>query len=281
MSRVDENREAQRAAEQRRLEEQNRVKQQAQSDQFKKVVEQKQAGVQQAQGKQSALQQGKAKVQGQAGAQGQARASASTALLARQGIQSRGFSETLHKRGEVSSEKARVESKDRRDDLDQRDARSLDRNQQLDREDRRGAHDPLGAIAGDEQPDKGTGGEGGGAMDMGGQQQPGFIAQPQSAQAAAPGAGAPRLPPEVIQKLVERVFAGVTPEGLCQFTIELRGDVLGGARLDVTGKDGKISCTFHTSDANVGRLVKASEGALARAFAHKGLSLERLDVVNR
>jgi hypothetical protein len=278
MSRVDENRDAQRAAEQRRLDEQNRVKQQAQSDQFKKVVEQKQAGAQQAQLKQSAQQQGKGKASGQAAAQG--KSSASTALLARQGIQSRTFSETLHKRGEASSEKARVDSKGRRDDLDQKDVKALDR-KETEREERREAHDPLGAVAGDEQREQGTGGEGAGGMDMGGQQQPGFIAQPQAAQQAAPGAGAPRLPPEVLQRLVERVFAGVTPEGLSQFTIELKGDVLGGARLDVTGKDGKISCTFHTSDQNVGRLLKASEGALSRDFAQKGLSLERLDVVNR
>lgn len=277
MSRVDENRDAQRAAEQRRLEEQNRVKQQAQSAEFKKVVEQKQAGAQTAQLKQSAQQQAKGKAQGQTAAQ--TKSSASTALLARQGIQSRSFSETLHKRGEVASEKARVDSKVRRDDLDQRDTEAKGR-KETDRAERREAHDPLGAIAGDEQPEQGASGDGGG-MDMGGQQQPGFIAQPQAAEQAAPGSGAPRLPPEVLQRLVERVFAGVTPEGLSQFTIELKGDVLGGARLDVTGKDGKISCTFHTSDPNVGRLLKASEGALARAFAHKGLSLERLDVVNR
>jgi len=280
MSRVDENRDAQRAAEQRRLEEQNRVKQQAQNDQFKKVVEQKQAGAQQAQLKQTAQQQGKGKAQGQTAAQGQPKSSASTALLARQGIQSRSFADTLHKRGEVASEKARVDSKGRRDDLDQRDAKVTDR-KEADRAERREAHDPLGAIAGDEQREQGASGDGAGGMDMGGQQQPGFIAQPQAAESAAPGAAGPRMPPEVLQRLVERVFAGVTPEGLSQFTIELKDDVLGGARLDVTGKDGKISCTFHTSDPNVGRLLKASEGALARAFAHKGLSLERLDVVNR
>lgn len=278
MSRVDENREAQRAAEQRRLDEQNRLKQQAQSDQFKKVVEQQQAGAQQTQQKQAALQQGKGRSQGQAATLGQAKASASTALLARQGIQSHSYAASLLKRGEVASEKTRVEAKVRRDDLDRSDARAVDR-KETEREERREVHDPLGAIATDERREQGAG-DGGGAMDMGGQHQPGFVDVAPAAH-AAPGAGAPRLPPEVLQKLVERVFAGVTPEGLSQFTIELRGDVLGGARLDVTGKDGKISCTFHTSDTNVGRLLKASEGPLARALAQKGLSLERLDVVNR
>ena len=94
----------------------------------------------------------------------------------------------------------------------------------------------------------------------------------------AMGAQGPRIPPEVIQQLVNRVFAGVNAEGLSQFTVEFKSDVLNGARLDVVAKDGKISCTFHTSDKNVRNLLKASEGQLARAFAQKGLTLDRLAV---
>ncbi len=277
MTRVDENREAQRVAEQRRLEEQQKAKQREASAGFQKVVAQKQAGAREAQRQQTG-----ARARGEQQAEKQAKGSASAALLARHGIQSRNLAESLHRQGERSVERAGVESRGRREEVSEKEARREDRRDRVEREER-GTHDPLAAIAGDEGREKGAGGgEGGAGMDMGGQRQPGMAAvAPPAAEGQAPAAHAPRMPPEVVQRLVERVFAGVTPDGLSQFTIELKGDVLGGARLDVTGKDGKISCTFHTDDRNVGRLLKASEGALARAFAQKGLTLDRLEVVER
>ena len=54
--------------------------------------------------------------------------------------------------------------------------------------------------------------------------------------------------------------------------------MLAGSRLTISARDGKIFARFQTEDTNVGRLLKASEGELARAFGRKGLRLERLEV---
>jgi hypothetical protein len=280
MTRVEEDREAQRVAEQRRIEDLNRAKLQEASDRFQKVVAQKQQGTRETAAKQTDAK-GKAQTQRQAAARG----SASAALLARRGIQSHNLTAQCQRHGDTAGTKAAVETTSRRAEISEDANQATERHERINREESRASHDPLAAIAGDERRESGAGGgaEGEGAMDRRGQRQPEIIAQPAAtAQSEAPAsARATRLSVELIEQLVNRVFAGVTPEGLSQFTIELNSDVLSGARLDVTGKDGKIACTFHTDDKNVGRLVKASEGALARAFAQKGLSLERLEVVER
>lgn len=110
-------------------------------------------------------------------------------------------------------------------------------------------------------------------------QQTGSLSSLTSAQQAQ-GAGSARLPPEVIQQMVQRVFLGVNKEGLTQFHIELQDHVLAGSSLSVACKDGvKIQAKFFCKDAQIRNLVHASKGELSRAFEKKGLSLERLDVV--
>jgi len=99
-----------------------------------------------------------------------------------------------------------------------------------------------------------------------------------AANASQPAAAAPRLPDAMIAEIVKRVMVGTDAEGISQFHIEFKDDVLGGVRLEVSSSNGKISAKFVTDDVNVGRLLKASEGQLSRAFGHKGLSLARLEV---
>ncbi len=99
--------------------------------------------------------------------------------------------------------------------------------------------------------------------------------------AAAQGANAPQIPEAILQELVKRVMVGVDKSGIGNFVIQLKDDVLGGATLQISAKDGKINAKFTVNDENIARLLKASEGQLARAFGHKGLSLESLEVVSR
>ncbi len=273
MTRVDDNREAQRAAEARRADEANKQKKQGNAEEFRKLVaEQKQAA-----------QQGARKLQAKSGER-----QASNALLARQGIKSRNFSQALQSfgRGQVSKNANNNEA--RRSELNDN---QLDTDERQSKTDRQADNlaDKLAPISRDDGQEGSLSGGGGGSSDhndgfdgSGIGQATGLGETSMAAGAqAAQGAHAPQLPPEVLQQLVNRVFAGVTPEGLSQFTVELRGDVLGGARLDVVAKDGKITCTFHTDDKNTARLLKASEGQLARAFARKGMTLDRLAVEQR
>ena len=99
-----------------------------------------------------------------------------------------------------------------------------------------------------------------------------------SFEAQAAGAPAQMLSPQMLQEIVRRVLVGVNEEGLSEFHIEFADDVLSGARLNLTARDGKITAKFFTPDKNTGRLLKASEGELARLFARKGLSLQQLEV---
>jgi len=279
MSRVDENREAQRVEDQRRLQEQDKTKRQKNSAEFGRMM--------QSQGKPAPGAGTPAKAQSGTKA-------GSAALMARQGIASRNFTQTLHKAGESSVDTTRQEAKARRSEMDDTQLRTDEKQGHIDGDRVQRQGDRLAAIAGDErhehQQEGNLGGGGGGGaasdggagMDFGGGGQPGAglaagtsaVAQAEQAQ----GPQAPQIPSELIRELVNKVYAGVTPEGLSQFTVELKSDVLGGARLDIVAEGGKISCTVHTSDKNTGRLIKASEGALARAFAQKGLTLERLAV---
>jgi hypothetical protein len=215
-------------------------------------------------------------------------AAASSRLLARQGIQANTFQQTLQRQGEHSLGDKQLQTKSRENEsadtkkaVEHKDSEATQ--QRVDKQ-----QDRLAPISRDDRQggNKGESGEGGG-KEMGSQAD-GFgaqgqgVAQTQGAQASGPaqvqGKSGPQLPQAVIQQIVERVMVGVNKEGLSQFRIELKENVLAGSVLTITAKDGKISAHFETRDKNVGRLLKASEGPLARAFAHKGLTLERLEV---
>ena len=279
MTRVEEQREAQRIAEQRRLEDQDKAKQRAASDQFAKVVGQKQEAA-----RQTAAGDAQRRQKGHGQSAAGEKSKAQSALLARQGIQSRNLAKTLHTQGEASGEKVRAGYTARRDDHHETTNKAEEKQVKADNERLVKQQDKLAPISRDDKREQKGGfggkqsGAGEGAMDLGGKAQQAMGTGAPVKSSEAQGSGAPTMPPEVIRELVSRVFAGVTPEGLSQFTIELNPSVLSGARLDVVAKDGKITCTFHTDDKNVGRLLKASEGQLARAFAQKGLTLEQLAV---
>ena len=287
MSRVDENREAQRLADQRRMEQQQKEKSKGDGTEFSRLVS----------GRQENTARTGQKAQAEAGKQAAEQGNASTALLARQGIQANRFASTLQQKGNESVSEGRAQVKGRDDESP--DPRRAAGHRDADAAEGKRVQqqgDKLAAISRDDrQP--GGGGSGGGG-DLGGGKDGGKdggtkdgqlatpaqpVGQAQAAQAAAPAqqaqaAAAPRIPAEVINQIVERVLVGVNKQGLSEFHIELKGNLLAGSSIHITAKDGRISARFDTPDANVRRLVKASEGELARAFERKGLKLERLEV---
>lgn len=257
-----------------------RSKEKAQSDkqEFSRLVEQNR----------QSTQKGKQEQDLQRGHESGQQAAASSRLLARQGIQSNTFQQTLQRQGDHSlgdkqlQTKSRdTESADTKKEVEHKDGEAT--KQRVDKQ-----QDRLAPISRDDRQggNKGGSGEGGG-KEMGSQSD-GFgpagqgVAQAQGAQtsgaAQVQGSAAAQLPQAVIQQIVERVMVGVNQEGLSQFRIEFKDNVLSGSVLTLTAKDGKISAHFETRDVNVKRLLKASEGPLARAFNHKGLTLERLEV---
>ena len=101
---------------------------------------------------------------------------------------------------------------------------------------------------------------------------------PTSTSEAKGSAGGARIPETALRALVKLCQVRVNPKGLTEFSIELRDDVLAGSKMNISADGRRINATFVSDDANVRRLLKASEGDLARAFDNAGLSLENFRV---
>jgi hypothetical protein len=279
MTRIDDEINLQRYDDQARAEKDTEEKRRTEDRSFERLVQQKrQAEQRQVQQKQMQRHAGKS--------------AASQALLARRGIQSQKFQETLQQQADETIDQAKSGIQERTGDLRET-KKSSDKKSEV--EDRRKVDKQEGdklaerydRISRDDPRKNQQGGSMGGDTDSNADKK-GFSAGQSTAAVAGTGASvapeevAPssmlRLPPEVIQKIVERVMVGVNTEGLNEFHIQFHEHVLSGSSLSVTAKDGKITARFTTDDVNVKRLLKASEGELSRVFHQKGLYLDRLEV---
>ncbi len=279
MTRVDEDRETQRAQEQQRQEAAQKERVRKEGQEFSRFVSQSQQKTAQRKGQHE---------QGQRRDASQ-RSAAGEALMARHGIQSRHLTAKLQTQGKDSGEQERVQQGGRevesRDNRRVSDEKSAEGDRRVDTRERQQQNDRLAAISRDDpRGHKGSGGGGDTGGDAGAEGQlagQGHVMQPARAlpTAEAKGAAGARLPQHVLDELVKRVLVGVNAQGISEFQIEFRENVLAGSRLFVSAEGGKISARFETPDASVKRLLKASEGELARAFGRKGLHLERFDVL--
>ncbi len=280
MTRVDENRDVQQALEKRRQEEVDRTKAREKSQEFSKVIAQ--------QKDQSQKNVSRQVVKTHTQAQGQ-KSSAQSALLARQGIQGKNFQQELQGRGDASKNDKQSQVKSRDNESQDTKRASDDGQMKADKKrvDQQG--DKLAAISRDDRQ-KGGGGDsemgggkdsGGGDKGMGtqGSATPQAAGQNVQATTKTEGAAGARLPTETLNALVDKVFVGLNKEGLSEFHIQFKDNVLAGSSLKVSAKDGKVSATFHTTNANVKRLITSSEGELSRAFTAKGMTLLRLEVI--
>lgn len=278
MSRVDESKQAQRLEQQRMQQQKTKEELQQSSDKFAKTMGHKKAETGDA-NKSDAMHKNKS-LQKQAG---------QSALMARSGIATAAkFQGMLNTAGKQSLQNGReaVQSRDR----DAREQEVQTKEGESKESVREAQQDAQRVDAIDYERGRGGGGGSmGGGSDSGHegsmQDQGGIAAIGGMAETKGPaqvqGANAPQIPQAVLQEIVKRVMVGVDKEGMASFVIQFKDDILGGATMQITAKDGKIAATFTTSDKNAGRLLKASEGALARAFARKGMSLESLTVEAR
>lgn len=103
-------------------------------------------------------------------------------------------------------------------------------------------------------------------------------ANPQVTQAqnlAAP----PKIPSEIINQMVDRVFVGLNAKGLQQFVIELKGSIFGGSQISVSSQGKKINLKFSgLSDSAKGMLAN-SKAELAERFSDKNLSLNEFTII--
>jgi hypothetical protein len=83
---------------------------------------------------------------------------------------------------------------------------------------------------------------------------------------------------EIAQKIVERVRVGTNAAGNAEFQIDLRNDVLKGLSIKLTAKNGKIQATFSGNDRDVLKMLEEQRETLKSALAGRGLTLEELKV---
>jgi hypothetical protein len=83
---------------------------------------------------------------------------------------------------------------------------------------------------------------------------------------------------EIAQKIVERVRVGTNAAGNAEFQIDLRNDVLSGLSIKLSAKNGKISAVFSGRDKDVLKMLEEQKEALATALKGRGLTLEDLRV---
>ncbi|WPB80350.1 flagellar hook-length control protein FliK [Archangium violaceum] len=96
-----------------------------------------------------------------------------------------------------------------------------------------------------------------------------------------PASGSERLRAianEIAQKIVERVRVGTNAAGNAEFQIDLRNDVLKGLSIKLSAKNGKIHATFSGSDREVLKMLEGQRETLKNALAGRGLTLEELRV---
>lgn len=96
-----------------------------------------------------------------------------------------------------------------------------------------------------------------------------------------PSSGSERLRAianEIAQKIVERVRVGTNAAGNAEFQIDLRSDVLSGLSIKLTAKNGKIQAVFSGNDREVLKMLEEQRDGLKNALAGRGLTLEELRV---
>ncbi|MGQ0505229.1 MAG: flagellar hook-length control protein FliK [Myxococcaceae bacterium] len=131
---------------------------------------------------------------------------------------------------------------------------------------------------------KGQGGEQGGNKDadaqMGFRLNPALMAPAPLAQPKDAGASARfrALANEIAQKIVERVRVGTNAAGHAEFQIDLRSNVLSGLSINISGSNGKIRATFSGSDRKVLKMLRDQSDGLKSALAGRGLTLEELKI---
>lgn len=86
---------------------------------------------------------------------------------------------------------------------------------------------------------------------------------------------------EIAQKIVQNVRVGTNAMGKAEFQIDLKSNVLSGLSIKVSGGNGKIKAVFSGNDREVLKMLRENGQNLKNALAGRGLSLEEFRVEER
>lgn len=91
----------------------------------------------------------------------------------------------------------------------------------------------------------------------------------------------PQIPPEIIDRVVDRVRYGMNAEGAHEFQIDLKQDVLQGAELKVVSQDGKVTVQVISDDPQVQASLQPKLAALKAALKKKGIDDPDISVLSQ
>lgn len=84
------------------------------------------------------------------------------------------------------------------------------------------------------------------------------------------------LAQEIVNRIVERARVGTNQAGLPEFQIELHSNVLAGLLIKVSSNRGRIRASFVGRDPSVLKQIRLAAGELKEALAARGIPLEEL-----
>lgn len=90
--------------------------------------------------------------------------------------------------------------------------------------------------------------------------------------------GPPSIPEEILNQIVEQVYAGVDAQGVSLFVIDLKPNVLGGGRIQISAQGKAVKLKFSGLDRVSEQSVRSARGDLRDRLNAKGLELENLEV---
>lgn len=87
-----------------------------------------------------------------------------------------------------------------------------------------------------------------------------------------------KLPPDIIKKIVGRIFQAVSGDGRTSLQLDLKGDGLDGVTMKVASENGRVSCSFEGCSPELKTALRKGKPALMRALSKRGLKLVTLGV---
>lgn len=89
---------------------------------------------------------------------------------------------------------------------------------------------------------------------------------------------AERIDPRALSAVADKVYQYISKEGMKEFQVELKDDMLGGGALRVSLKDSGLKLTFQMKEHYASNLIESSKQQLLRAFEKKGFKHIEIEV---
>lgn len=87
-----------------------------------------------------------------------------------------------------------------------------------------------------------------------------------------------KIPTGMMDKIVDTCRMGTTATGGTKLQFDLKGDVLGGMKMDITYENGKLKATFLSENPEIRKLMDENLKTLERDLRDRGIVIEGLEV---